>query len=383
MDARILAAVMPAPRQPVEIREFPRPDLPPRSALLRDRARRSVRHRRAPVARPARRRAVSDHSRARVGGHARRRSAAARRPRRHQRCVEGDRAVFFDVHRTCGRCRACTVHRTPTRCPARDGSTASPIRPPKGCSADGRRRSISSPASAWRGCRTRSRSTTTSARGCGLLTAVHILERAALRPADTRARAGRRRRRAERDCARPARRRVGRSRDWRAAVAPRSGPADGRGPRLRPGCDHAGASVWQDVRAHTHGEGVDVVIEAAGSARAFEEGLELVRDGGRYVIAGHYTDVGPSIDQRAPAHQPQASRDSRLLGQRAGPFPARARDARAARRRRAVARDRPARLPVDRSERRARRRRGDANHQGSGRSMGVARPQSAMTLARL
>ena len=32
---------------------------------------------------------------------------------------EGDRAVFFDVHRTCGRCRACTVHRTPTRCSAR------------------------------------------------------------------------------------------------------------------------------------------------------------------------------------------------------------------------------------------------------------------------
>ena len=27
--------------------------------------------------------------------------------------------VFFDVHRTCGRCRACTVHRTPTRCTAR------------------------------------------------------------------------------------------------------------------------------------------------------------------------------------------------------------------------------------------------------------------------
>ena len=28
---------------------------------------------------------------------------------------EGDRVAFFDVHRTCGRCRACTVHRTPTR----------------------------------------------------------------------------------------------------------------------------------------------------------------------------------------------------------------------------------------------------------------------------
>jgi threonine dehydrogenase-like Zn-dependent dehydrogenase len=48
------------------------------------------------------------------------------------------------------------------------------------------------------------------------------------------------------------------------------------------------------VHAHTHGEGFDVDIEAAGSARAVEEGLDLVRDGGRYVIAGHYTDVGPS-----------------------------------------------------------------------------------------
>jgi L-iditol 2-dehydrogenase len=36
------------------------------------------------------------------------------------------------------------------------------------------------------------------------------------------------------------------------------------------------------------------VIEAAGSARAIEEGVTLVRDGGRYVVAGHYTDVGPS-----------------------------------------------------------------------------------------
>ena len=50
----------------------------------------------------------------------------------------------------------------------------------------------------------------------------------------------------------------------------------------------------QAVRDRTHGEGVDVVIEAAGSARAIEEGVTLVRDGGRYVIAGHYTDVGPS-----------------------------------------------------------------------------------------
>jgi L-iditol 2-dehydrogenase len=48
------------------------------------------------------------------------------------------------------------------------------------------------------------------------------------------------------------------------------------------------------VRALTHGEGVDVVLEAAGAAVAVPEGLDLARDGGRYVITGHYTDAGPS-----------------------------------------------------------------------------------------
>ncbi len=48
------------------------------------------------------------------------------------------------------------------------------------------------------------------------------------------------------------------------------------------------------VRQLTDGEGADIVVEAAGSPRAVEEGLAVVRDGGRYVIAGHYTDNGPS-----------------------------------------------------------------------------------------
>jgi threonine dehydrogenase-like Zn-dependent dehydrogenase len=42
------------------------------------------------------------------------------------------------------------------------------------------------------------------------------------------------------------------------------------------------------------------VIEAAGSALAFEEGVRLVRNGGAYVIAGHYTNVG---DSRINAHE--------------------------------------------------------------------------------
>jgi L-iditol 2-dehydrogenase len=46
------------------------------------------------------------------------------------------------------------------------------------------------------------------------------------------------------------------------------------------------------VMGESHGEGADVVIEAAGASAAVPEGLDLARVGGRYVIAGHYTDVG-------------------------------------------------------------------------------------------
>ncbi len=51
----------------------------------------------------------------------------------------------------------------------------------------------------------------------------------------------------------------------------------------------------------TGGRGVDVGIECAGQPEAVAEGLRLLRDGGTYVIAGHYTDTGsitlnPHID---------------------------------------------------------------------------------------
>lgn len=49
------------------------------------------------------------------------------------------------------------------------------------------------------------------------------------------------------------------------------------------------------VREFTGGRGVDVAIEAAGNPSAISEGLRLLRDGGTYVVAGHYTDVG-SVD---------------------------------------------------------------------------------------
>ena len=129
--------------------------------------------------------------------------------------------------------------------------------------------------------------------GCGLLTAVHILERASLRPADTVLVQGSGA--------------VGLS---AIALARLSGastifvigaPSDRLVLAKQMGADEVfdlqsttPEQRLETIRSRTHGEGVDVAIEAAGSARAIEEGLNAVRDGGRYVVAGHYTDVGPS-----------------------------------------------------------------------------------------
>ena len=46
------------------------------------------------------------------------------------------------------------------------------------------------------------------------------------------------------------------------------------------------------VRDRTSGRGADVVIEASGNPAAVREGLEMVRDAGRYVVVGQYTDAG-------------------------------------------------------------------------------------------
>ena len=46
------------------------------------------------------------------------------------------------------------------------------------------------------------------------------------------------------------------------------------------------------VRERTSGRGADVVIEASGNPAAVPEGLEMLRDAGRYVVVGHYTDAG-------------------------------------------------------------------------------------------
>lgn len=57
--------------------------------------------------------------------------------------------------------------------------------------------------------------------------------------------------------------------------------------------DQAPAERAAHVRDLTAGRGVDTAIEATGSPAALPEGLGLLRDGGVYVVAGHYTEAGP------------------------------------------------------------------------------------------
>jgi threonine dehydrogenase-like Zn-dependent dehydrogenase len=282
---------MEAPHQPIVVREFPAPDLPAGSALLRTACSEvcgtdvHLWHGRLsgvpyPIIPGHVSAGVLDRVRGDIegldGSHLR----------------EGDRVVFFDVHRTCGRCRACTVHRTPTRCSARRvyGITDSAadglfggwaqhiyLEPGVGIA---RLPSVVSFESYIGG-------------GCGLLTAVHIIERATMRPGDTVLVQG-----------------TGAVGLSAIALARLSGasaifaigaPAERLELARRMGADvtfdldrTSAEERLELVRAATHREGVDVVIEAAGSARAFEEGVTLARDGGRYVVAGHYTDAGPS-----------------------------------------------------------------------------------------
>lgn len=282
---------MVAPHEPIEIREFARPDLSPGAALLRT-ERSEVcgtdvhlwHGRLQGVPYPIIPGHVSAGTLESIRGPLQGLDGSTLR--------EGDRAVFFDVHRTCGRCRACTIHRTPTRCSARRvyGITDS--------AADGLFGGWSQAIYLEPGVAIARLPDSVTVDdyiggGCGLLTAVHILERAALRPGDSVLVQGT----GSVGLSAVALARLGGA----STVIAIGAPADRLDLARRMGADRVcrldATTLEQrldEVRALTYGEGVDVAIEAAGSARAIEEGLTLVRDGGRYVIAGHYTDVGPS-----------------------------------------------------------------------------------------
>jgi L-iditol 2-dehydrogenase len=73
--------------------------------------------------------------------------------------------------------------------------------------------------------------------------------------------------------------------------------------------DPAARVRW--VRERTGGRGADVVIEASGSPGAVVEGLEMLRDAGRYVVVGQYTDAG---DATLNPHRHLNRRHATVLG---------------------------------------------------------------------
>jgi len=73
--------------------------------------------------------------------------------------------------------------------------------------------------------------------------------------------------------------------------------------------DPAARVRW--VRERTSGRGADVVIEASGNPRAVPEGLEMLRDDGRCVVVGQYTDAG---DVALNPHRHVNRRHATVLG---------------------------------------------------------------------
>jgi L-iditol 2-dehydrogenase len=73
--------------------------------------------------------------------------------------------------------------------------------------------------------------------------------------------------------------------------------------------ESAARVAW--VQDRTAGRGADVVIEASGNPAAVPEGLEMLRDAGRYVVVGQYTDGG---DVAINPHRHINRRHAEILG---------------------------------------------------------------------
>lgn len=288
MTRSIRAAVMPAPHAAIELRELPWPVAAPGGAVLRTLYSEvcgtdvHLHHGRlAGVPYPIIPGHVSVGHLAEV--HAPLRDLAGEPFR------EGDLVTYLDVHGSCGACHACLVDRQSTRCPSRRvyGITFGVADGALGGWAD----------HIWMKPGTRLLRIPAGvdpvrfiAGGCGLVTAVHAVERGGVRLGQSVAVLG----------AGP----VGLA---AAALAALSGawpvvvvgaPAARLDVAMRLGATHVVPLEWpaaeraDAVRGANGGRGVDVVIEAAGDPRAVPQALELVRDGGVVVVAGQYTDGG-------------------------------------------------------------------------------------------
>ncbi|MGH7677683.1 MAG: zinc-binding dehydrogenase [Gemmatimonadaceae bacterium] len=282
------AAVFPAPNLPVEMREFPEPALEEGSALLHTLYSEvcgtdvHLHHGKlAGVPYPIIPGHVSVGTVAKVRG--------TIKTVEGDYIKEGDVVTFLDVHETCYNCYFCLVANQPNRCPSRkvygisysanEGllggwSEAIYMKPgvkmihiPKDLAPE-----------------------TFIGGGCGLVTALHAIDLAGIRLGESVAVLG-----------------VGPVGQSAIALASLSGAGeivavDGVQDRLDFSRKMGATQTvtlktprkerLSQVHALTKGRGVDVVVECSGAPEAVSEALDLVRDGGRVVVCGHYTDNG-------------------------------------------------------------------------------------------
>ncbi|MBI3948799.1 MAG: zinc-binding dehydrogenase [Armatimonadetes bacterium] len=285
----VKAAVMPAPNVPLEVREFPVPELEEGAILLRTLASEvcgtdvHLHHGRlAGVPYPLIPGHISVGEILAVRGAPVDVNGGALRP--------GQVVTFLDVHETCGRCWFCTVAKASTRCPRRRvygityaaaegllGGWSEAIYLKPGVKVLPLPESV--PPERFIGA------------GCGLPTAVHAIERAEIRLGDAVVVQG-----------------SGPVGLTAAILAQLSGATQVivvGAPALRlQEAERIGADAVINieemppearvarVRDLTGGRGADVTIEASGNPAALTEGFAMTRDAGRYVVVGQYTDAG-------------------------------------------------------------------------------------------
>jgi threonine dehydrogenase-like Zn-dependent dehydrogenase len=280
----IRAAVIPAPNQPIELREFPNPVIAPGGLLLKTLAAEvcgtdvHIWHGKlAGVPYPIIPGHVNVGEVVATGGEL---NDIEGKPVRM-----GDVVTFLDVHETCHNCWYCLVAKESTRCPKRKvyGITYS--------ATDGLLGGWSEQIYLKPGVKVVPLLPGVTpdlwiAGGCGLPTALHAIDRAEIRLGDRVLIQG----------AGP----VGLNACAlaRASGAGWVGIIDNSEARVRAaaamGADRALLNIDPvgEVMKATAGRGADVVIEASGNPAAIPAGCQMTRDGGRYVVVGQYTDNG-------------------------------------------------------------------------------------------
>lgn len=211
----------------------------------------------------------------------------------------GDAVGFFDVYDTCGKCWYCTVADSKTKCPYRKvyGVTVGVEDPLMGGWSEGIH--IKPNVSLLRLPKNVTPEMYISG-GCGLFTGFHAVERAEIKLGDTVVVQG-----------------SGPVGIYSAVFAMLSGaykvivigaPKQRLNLTKKFGVNEVfnietstEEERLKSIQELTNNTGADVVIEASGNPKAVSEGFNIVRDGGTYIIVGHYTDNGsvkinPHID---------------------------------------------------------------------------------------